>query len=838
MAKLRFIDVLKLQWLNANRSSVKPNRLPLCQECRGWGYISKHNLDESHYQDERDRFTTFRQFVTVEQLAQRARCGICASILAAYQTRAQGVPDVQSRPTAEISIGIEGPFYLDVGRPGFYSPEGCPPRLGDRSDPNHIVIRTFLRLTVKASLQPKIEHKSAVRSITSRRPRQASQTEVDASPAFIITPQFKLTYSNDDAKVLTGIQEWDVPFFDTRLLSGWLKRCEHHHAGKCGGKIAENVNLPVGFRVIDTHEEKVIEPDGFFSYAALSYIWTAGPDNNIQLEKSNTDLLAAPNSLRQVQLPCVITDAITLCRDLGERYLWIDRLCIVQDDEITKPGQINAMDLIYRSANFTIIGALDTRDDIGLPGCSGRPRHSRSSVLSPPYQPEVEGQGIVAGATADIAINTTLWNHRGWTFQERLLSRRCLYITQHQVIYKCCQEEAMEMLSWAVHPAPTYSERYDYHGHDRDLREDREESLEFLNNNGVNATQAFGDSAIFKRGKYEVKGTQFTIQDGIRLADYCDWVKDYSSRQLSYASDSFNAFSGVGNALRESFNCRMLFGIPEKYVAVCLLWDCPGPFSPCGEIHNVPSWSWVSSASAVTYECENESLGRDFLHIASLVYFHYQQPEGDLQKLDVEERWIQTEISIQELSEREELPPLRGKGIPGEWRTNQDWKECPQNPWTAYERQVLDPNACIAAALFPGALVFNTTVASLKINQFSAPTNDKVEPKVSDALLVNANDERVGTLRTMDCRWIETHCTRDGVQKLFEFAVISGRLQEYSTRKWSAWEKRYYDIWELNVMMVERLPCKSFVARRIGIGRVTMYRWKDCGPRWETVVLC
>lgn len=89
----------------------------------------------------------------------------------------------------------------------------------------------------------------------------------------------------------------------------------------------------------------------------------------------------------------------------------------------------------------------------------------------------------------------------------------------------------------------------------------------------------------------------------------------------------------------------------------------------------------------------------------------------------------------------------------------------------------------------------------------------------------------------MDRGWIHTHCSKDGVQRLFEFAVISGRLQEYYTRKTSAWEERYSDIWQLNVIMVERLPCKPFVARRAGVGIVTMCKWKDCSPRWETVVL-
>ncbi|KAI1271138.1 heterokaryon incompatibility protein-domain-containing protein [Xylaria sp. FL0933] len=845
MPRRRFKDMLKFKAQNANNSSERFNRVPLCQECRGWEHIGIHHIDDLQEEDRKNEFTT-RQVATVEQLAQRAQCGICTCILAAYHARAQYLPNVQSRPAASIGIGIDGPFYLDTGAPGFHSATGRLPRLSDRSDPNYIVVKTFLRLTVRDLLGPKRKSGLAAQLSTSSSPSQTTLSdEYYASPElFVITPQFKLAYTNDDAKILTWIQEWEVPYFDTKLLSEWLGRCEEHHGAKCGGKLTEKGNLPTGFRVIDTLEERITEPEGPFRYVALSYMWAVGPDNNVQLEKSNADLLAVPLSLRQVQLPNIISDAITLCRDLGERYLWIDRLCIIQDDQVTKPGQINAMDTIYRSASFMIIGALNTRDDVGLPGCAGRPRNSTSSTWPAPYEPEVESMGLICGSTTDKAIDTTLWNQRGWTFQERLLSSRCLYITHNQVIYKCCQEEATEILTWAIHSASSSPEEYDHQKNRINPVKDHIDSSKDSTDEPTYQAQSILDDGIaegngvFKRGNYDGNGRQFTFQDGVKLSDYCDWVKDYSSRQLSVASDSFNAFAGVGNALRESFNCRMLFGIPEKYIAICLCWDSPGPFSARGALHHVPSWSWVSSSSAATYDCEGGTLGRDFLHIASIVYFYYQQPDGDLQKLDVEERWIQHEISIEELAQREELPPLLGKGIPGEWRTNEDWRECPQNPWATYERQALDPDARILASMFPGSLVFNTTVASLKIAQSPQLPNGKEESNICDAILVNTHSERVGSVRMMDRRWLETNYSSESAQKPFEFAVISGRLQEYFARKMLAWEERFSDIWELNVMMVERLPCKPFVARRIGIGRVTMCKWKDCSPRWETVVLC
>lgn len=75
----------------------------------------------------------------------------------------------------------------------------------------------------------------------------------------------------------------------------------------------------------------------------------------------------------------MIADTMVLCRDMGELYLWVDRLCIVQDDAESKHTQICGIDNIYRSAVFTAIAALK---GLGLLGCFGRPR--KSLIWCPP----------------------------------------------------------------------------------------------------------------------------------------------------------------------------------------------------------------------------------------------------------------------------------------------------------------------------------------------------------------------------------------------------------------------------------------------------------------------
>jgi hypothetical protein len=47
-----------------------------------------------------------------------------------------------------------------------------------------------------------------------------------------------------------------------------------------------------------------------------------------------------------------------------------------------------------------------------------------------------------------------------------------------------------------------------------------------------------------------------------------------------------------------------------------------------------------------------------------------------------------------------------------------------------------------------------------------------------------------------------------------------------------------FDMWRLNVMLVERLQFEPYVVRRVDVGYIFAHKWKDCDARWETVVLC
>jgi hypothetical protein len=98
-------------------------------------------------------------------------------------------------------------------------------------------------------------------------------------------------------------------------------------------------------------------------------VW--GPaESNFKCTRKNFAGLQENSGILAVigQVPQTVKDAMELTQGLGERYLWVDALCIIQDDEDDRNRAIGAMDAIYSSAFVTIIAASGTDSNSGLPG--------------------------------------------------------------------------------------------------------------------------------------------------------------------------------------------------------------------------------------------------------------------------------------------------------------------------------------------------------------------------------------------------------------------------------------------------------------------------------------
>ncbi|KAH9204582.1 heterokaryon incompatibility protein-domain-containing protein, partial [Leptodontidium sp. 2 PMI_412] len=164
--------------------------------------------------------------------------------------------------------------------------------------------------------------------------------------------------------------------------------CLHEHGYICETPLNQDPDLtggppkdmPVitGMRVIDCQEMCIVDAPPSCRFVALSYVW--GKLRVLLLLKENRHLSEQPKALEREVLPKTVQESILLTRMLGERYLWVDALCIVQDDDSLKIPQITQMDKIYLSAALTIVSAGGDNAHAGLAGLMPNSRENKQDV--------------------------------------------------------------------------------------------------------------------------------------------------------------------------------------------------------------------------------------------------------------------------------------------------------------------------------------------------------------------------------------------------------------------------------------------------------------------------
>ncbi|GAB1313439.1 hypothetical protein MFIFM68171_03649 [Madurella fahalii] len=806
----------------------KPLNPRLCGQCQAWDDISALKL----------HLLPARSFACLEESSRDTGCLVCRAIVDVVDARfgrviqpgsiPEGLARLLEVEPSEVSVDVYGHLFWDV--PSRYR------TLEQLLDHNDGRVRVMVKLH--------IAHDSL-----KRRPARGDGSPVREhnKSRLTATPRFCLRYTLDTPHALESIERWEFPFFHTPLLRAWVEGCEDLHRGRCDD--VRGIEPPPGFRVVDVRSMRVVQPANPVSFVALSYLWGPQDDENgrVQLQQRNLKELETVGSLGRLQLPGVLSDAIQLCAALGKWYLWIDRLCIVQDDARSKHGQISQMDKIYQSAALTIVAALNNRMGSGLPGFRGRPRNISvwDQVRWFGHQRPFMGLGrhhtprIIEGL-----VERSLWNQRGWTFQERLMSRRCLFITEAEVVFQCRCGYASEESS--QHRDPSTERAF------QDLEEDiRPTRLEHSRMPGFRKDEP-GESK---------HSSVWAI--GPSLTSYFELVLDYTSRELSFKSDILSAFCGVGNALSEALGSRMLFGVPERYLPAALMWDYAGTPGLEREAYDIPSWSWASAVQPAVvrhYRSEHDPVPMyampDFggSKYASLVVFHFQDPDHGFRRLDVLEQWIDHEVTMDELGGQATLPAVEvGEryrdldiDMPAKrfepncdvtLTTSEVWKECPHNPWQVLVHSSLDTECRRVASQHPGSLIFNTTAATLKASCPQA----MVEYRIPAAELYNQDGRVVGWMPSTSAEWRSMLSISETE---WDFIVICGTLADKRAHIISQNDTQYSDkrwvrsMWRLLVLVVERLSLKPYVARRKGVGYINMHEWAGCKPRWETVVLC
>jgi Heterokaryon incompatibility protein (HET) len=336
--------------------------------------------------------------------------------------------------------------------------------------------------------------------------------------------------------------------FDIGLLNEWLETCMYGHGATCCPRGMPGIK-GFCFRLIDINRRCVVRAPFYCRYVALSYVW--GAVKQLQLRESTINRLTTDGSLSndQSDIPRTLKDALYLCELIGQRYLWIDALCIKQDDEEDKAQQINKMGLIYSCAELTIVSAAGSDANGGLPGLRAGSRTTQSHVES------LAGLQLMTAQRPFLpCISDAKWESRGWTFQEKILSQRLVIFTEDQVFFHCNAATWFED-TILENPDP---------GMDLVMTQDRD----------------------VERFSKPAGGLQF-------FETYETLVKGFSSRNFTDHSDVLNAFNGIEHSLIENFgDTNFIYGLPEASFEEALRWKSPGHF-PDRRLKKFPSWSWM-----------------------------------------------------------------------------------------------------------------------------------------------------------------------------------------------------------------------------------------------------
>ncbi|CAH0047634.1 unnamed protein product [Clonostachys solani] len=374
-------------------------------------------------------------------------------------------------------------------------------------------------------------------------------------------------------------------------LRQWIDQCDAQHADHCGPQAASKKIFPHRpKRLVDLEHMCIIPAEPHHRYVALSYVWGTG--SSLQSLKHNLDLLligdsreakdestkpslnpknllrhatGTANSVVSESLPPTIQHVLELVRRLGERYLWIDSLCIIQDDGNEKSEELGHMGSIYANAYVTIVAA---------GGNSYTGLHGIENITPPMERPNKTPLYLVApkAASEEIKaahgyISRSMWNRRAWTFQEQIFSRRLLVLSEARITWEC-------------HCAVWF------------------EGLEVV-------------QGQCKKKRQVVPGLSFSPEANMK--EYSKHVTEYNRRVLTYPEDALDAFSGILGALSGIFVGGFICGLPRVFFDTTLLWynqipvELRKPAHPTPGTAMPPTWSWAAWSGSIGFP-ENDIL--------------------------------------------------------------------------------------------------------------------------------------------------------------------------------------------------------------------------------------
>lgn len=341
------------------------------------------------------------------------------------------------------------------------------------------------------------------------------------------------------------------------LVQDWERECSKSHT-KCqvtiaGQRINDSRQIKLPSRVIhlrgskDNIKPHVLATQGKMgAYTALSHRW--GDMELLALQKHNiTERLL---DISWDSLPKTFRDAMTVTKSIGIDYIWIDSLCIIQNDQVDWINESARMGEIYESAWMTIVAsnAKDANEGLFI----DRPELYPSLEL-PYYDSNGDEQGSCfmdfsreyLSEDGDCREQGPLFK-RAWATQEWLLSRRAVYYAKDRMIWLCKTLQTSE--------------------------------------------RGFVGEGLRER-------------DGSNI-DWTELIEYHSARDLTYETDRLMSLSGISREVAKTRpDDEYNWGVWKSEIHRNLVWQRSRRAIGIKSDNplNAPSWSWVSVLGPVNF---------------------------------------------------------------------------------------------------------------------------------------------------------------------------------------------------------------------------------------------
>jgi hypothetical protein len=366
-------------------------------------------------------------------------------------------------------------------------------------------------------------------------------------------------------------------------------------------------------------------------YLTLSHRWSDTPAVTLNNATLDQFLNFIPLSAMLQPEAATLRHAVQVTRCLGFRYLWIDALCINQEDEQDKQHEISFMGEIYAGSELNIAATAASSGSDGL-------FHERNPMEVEPCRKRVRFYKDSDWIRGDLIVYTMRWeeevdfaplNWRGWVFQERMLAPRVLHFAQNQVLWSCPSLLAAEILPYG----------------DRDL------------------FSAFGDYMLTWHLDMSLDEASVTIHQ----KTWAMLVANYSRTLLTLPQDKLVAISAISRKvcqLRKLSAADYIAGLWQHDLPWQLLWRVTAPWETKSGLSTyiAPSWSWASlSTGGVLWTIiERGDIVAELVYVS--VYLKTTDPFGRAYKRLHSSSRTHVQIDFSDIK------PLGGSGIRSSWQ--------------------------------------------------------------------------------------------------------------------------------------------------------------------------